>query len=158
LEVGFTLNVPTAAFRDCQSRHLCFPVLFSNNTTVTMAILAHPRLTAQIVVDGQPLLEYDDEDAVQDPTVVTKYIEAQAGSEFQIHYSHGAIFPFDKDIRVRCYIDGAIVHGKVLRAAKRVQDRVRKIEGTTEKNGLICMLQRFRFNDLAIGKYLFSTT
>jgi hypothetical protein len=51
-----------------------------------MAILpAQPGLSVQVEVDDQLLLEYDDEDAVQDARSVTKYIEAFA---FGPHPNH----------------------------------------------------------------------
>jgi hypothetical protein len=121
-----------------------------------MAILPHSGLTVQIVVDGQPLPEYDDEDPGQDPTLVTKYIEAQAGSEFRISHSYDENFRPKQDIRASCYIDGTLVRRKVVCVAKHVQDKIHVIEGTIRIDGQLCVLQRFCFNNLAICKNVFS--
>jgi hypothetical protein len=52
-----------------------------------MAILdAVPALEFQILVDGQPLPEYENEEEPQDEDTVTKYIEAQSGKEFASKY------------------------------------------------------------------------
>jgi hypothetical protein len=131
---------------------LLLPCLLFNNTAATMSILEHPGLTVQIVVDGQPLPEYDDEDAVQDPTVVTKYIEAPAGSEFQIRYNYNAPLPVDKDLRVRCYIDGTLVRDLIKQKAKLFHGGVYKIKGSHEKSGKLWVRHTFCFNHLAIGE------
>jgi hypothetical protein len=61
-----------------QSRSFCNP---------EMAIVkSHPGLEAQILVNGQALHEYEKEEEPEDDDTVTRYVEAQSGTEFAIWY------------------------------------------------------------------------
>jgi hypothetical protein len=64
---------------------------------------AHPGITVQIMVNGQPLPEFDDTEAVQEPSVMSKYIEAQAGSEFEITSTFTDPSPEKKDTNIKYY-------------------------------------------------------
>jgi hypothetical protein len=54
-----------------------------------------PGLNVEILVDGQPLQEYDDVDKNPvPPNTVTKYIEARSNVNFSIRAKFDAKFPF----------------------------------------------------------------
>lgn len=74
--------------------------------TLTMAVL--DKLEADVRVDGQPLLEYENNDPEEDsrPQTVVKYVEAPTDAAFAIHVriskdyqmtSEGVIFMFEAD-------------------------------------------------------------
>jgi hypothetical protein len=65
----------------------------------------HPGLRAEIVVDGQALKEYDDEEAA--PNTITKYIEASSGKCFAMKMSFDPPFPTRYGVEVRVSVDGA---------------------------------------------------
>ncbi|KAH4400484.1 hypothetical protein HBH92_232170 [Parastagonospora nodorum] len=79
----------------------------------------YPGLTVQVVMNGEPLPEYEDEDATDDPKVVTKYIEAQAGTEFEIVQVFPDGFAGSDDVRTRCYIDNQEVHSPISTSISR---------------------------------------
>ncbi|KAH5159734.1 hypothetical protein HBH69_060220 [Parastagonospora nodorum] len=79
----------------------------------------YPGLTVQVVVNGEPLPEYEDEDATDVPKVVTKYIEAQAGTEFEIVQVFPDGFAGSDDVRTRCYIDNQEVHSPISTSISR---------------------------------------
>jgi len=72
-----------------------------------MAILRdQPGLKVEILVDGSPLQEYDDDDEEIVPTVVTKYIEAKSGVNFTIRYTILPQFHIKHALVVQSYLDG----------------------------------------------------
>jgi hypothetical protein len=117
-----------------------------------MAILpAHPGLTVQVVVDDQPLPEYDDDEASQDVGSVTKYIQACAGSESKIQYSFDKTFPRNKDVRISCSIDGSIARKPTRRKFELGKGNIFSIDGTREKDGKNWKMRMFCFESLIIG-------
>ncbi|KAG9385459.1 hypothetical protein A1F94_005006 [Pyrenophora tritici-repentis] len=73
-----------------------------------MAILSEPGIEVAVIVNGQRLEEYDDDEEPR-PKTVTKYIEAQSGTEFAIATSFKPPFPTQCDIKTCLYIDGKIM-------------------------------------------------
>lgn len=87
-----------------------------------MAILCdQPGLKVEILVDGVPLQEYDDEDEEIVPTVVTKYIEAKSGVNFTIRYTVLPQFHIKHALKVQSYLDGKPMENRV-----RSEDSIRK--------------------------------
>jgi hypothetical protein len=120
-----------------------------------MAILpAQPGLSVQVEVDDQLLLEYDDEDAVQDARSVTKYIEACAGSEFSIKFLFDKTIKRKKVLRVGCYIDGSShsVHTRIIRIARQIAGKTYVIRDIDEKDGTKWQRRNFCFQNLGVGK------
>ena len=73
----------------------------------------YPGLTAQVMVNGEPLPEYEDTDAIDDPKVVTRYIEAQAGTTFEIVQVFPDNFAGSDDVLTKYYIDGQNVRSPI---------------------------------------------
>jgi hypothetical protein len=120
-----------------------------------MAILpAYPGLSVQVEVHDQPLLEYDDEDAVQDARSVTKYIEACAGSEFSIKFLFDKTMKRKKDICVGCYIDGSSrsVRSRFFRIRQQIAGKAYVIKDLDKKDGTKWQRQNFCFQNLGVGK------
>lgn len=65
----------------------------------------HPGLRAEILVDGQPLQEYDDEEGA--PDTISKYVEATSGKEFAVRVIFCQPFTTQHGVQVRLSVDGA---------------------------------------------------
>jgi hypothetical protein len=126
-----------------------------------MAVLpAHPGLSVQVVVDDQPLPEYDDEDATQDDGSITKYIEACSGSEFKINLIYDKPFQKNKDLRVCCYIDGSLVSSLFFCGPHSITGKGYFIGELCRKEGAIWQRRKFHFQDLDVGtknRFLYSS-
>jgi hypothetical protein len=112
---------------------------------------AHPGITVQIMVNGQPLPEFDDTEAVQEPSVMSKYIEAQAGSEFEITSTFTDPSPEKKDTNIKYYKDGVNVRSQCFHAPASPMPEVRTTTGVRVKNGERWEKRAFRFENLSIG-------
>jgi hypothetical protein len=111
-------------------------------------------LKVEIVVDGQPLPEYDDETNTAGSNVVTKYVEAESGAEFSVNFSFNETFPTSHDVGVDCSLDGRQVCSSYVRRAKLLSEHGHKILGLQVQEGKSWGLKRFRFSDLVVGKFL----
>jgi hypothetical protein len=114
----------------------------------------YPGLKVEIVVNGQPLPEYDDETNTPDSNVVTKYVEAESGAEFSINYSFDKTFPTSHDVNVRCSLDGRQVRKPRVGRTKLLCERGQKITGLRVQEGKSWGLKKFRFSDLVVGKFI----
>jgi len=65
----------------------------------------HPGLEVEVVVDGAPLKEYNDDDS-NDQEIVSKYIEAQSGAEFAVRSTFTAPFPRGHGVQIAVRVDG----------------------------------------------------
>ncbi|KAH7085200.1 hypothetical protein BKA63DRAFT_574293 [Paraphoma chrysanthemicola] len=66
----------------------------------------HPGLRAEIIVDGQPLQEYEDEEGA--PGTITKYIEASTDKEFAMKTTFSPPFPTEYGVEVEIIVDAAL--------------------------------------------------
>jgi hypothetical protein len=65
----------------------------------------YPGLTAEVIVDGYPLQEYDnDED--DKPSTITKYIEASSGKDFALRFRFSPPFSIQYGVEIGVSIDG----------------------------------------------------
>ncbi|KAH4483953.1 hypothetical protein HBH89_231550 [Parastagonospora nodorum] len=110
----------------------------------------YPGLTVQVVMNGEPLPEYEDEDATDDPKVVTKYIEAQAGTEFEIVQVFPDGFAGSDDVRTRCYIDNQEVHSPISTSISRQSRPRKKIAYVNEKKKDGWYSRSFQFQMLCV--------
>jgi hypothetical protein len=118
--------------------------------SITMAILpTHPGLTVQITVDGKQLPEYTDDDAPNESNTITKYIEAQPGSEFAIKYTFDKTFPTKNDVGIDAFIDGTLLSSPIIKK-HRLLSRSRKILGFMTNANDKWMLQKWTFQKLSI--------
>jgi hypothetical protein len=113
-----------------------------------------PGVHIEILVNGQPLPEYDDIDAVPSaPNTVTKYIEAQSDTEFAIRLKVTEDFLYPAgDVCMEITIDGEPSNGAVIRAATIFEPTGRTVHGRSVLiGGITDAIQKFRFNELQTG-------
>ena len=119
------------------------------------------ELEAEIVVDGQPLREYDDTDFDQEPLEnhMSKYIEAMSGSRFDFRCKVHPGYEFAPAIdylQFRCFIDGRFVRGKVVTAEHIMgsNSHTTTADGFVSFHNEVRMVERFRFDALKMqGTY-----
>jgi len=82
-------------------------------------------LKVEIVVGGQPLPEYDDDedyegnDAMRGQNSTSKYVEAISHAKFSIKYTFDSTFPYRvDDMAIAVYVDGKYVDSHVRRYAE----------------------------------------
>lgn len=99
------------------------------------------------MVDGHPLEEYDDPDAVTDTTEISKYVEAPSDKDFwfRITELEKPTAPFE-DLRVAINIDGVWAKGKIF-------DRSQYCRGHVEDLTHNSAGQKFHFAALEIGSW-----
>jgi hypothetical protein len=108
-----------------------------------------PGLRAEVVVDGEPLQEYDDDDA--EPDMITKYIEACSDKEFVLKFTFDMGLPMDHGVEVKVDIDGDRCH---------VAYRPGSLHKPRHKYGMSFLKdgqrfrQNYRFTALNIGNIL----
>jgi hypothetical protein len=103
----------------------------------------------QILVGGQALPEYENDEEPEVGETVTKYIEAQSGTEFAIQYRFGYEFYWKHDIHARPLIDSELGH--VLGFERRIW----KEHIDTGPASRVCtehLNQRYLFRELALSK------
>jgi hypothetical protein len=108
-----------------------------------------PGLEAEVVVDGEPLHEYEDDDA--EPDTMTKYIEALSDKEFALRFIFKMDTPVDHGVQVRMDIDGLV--SCVVYSPDDLRKPWYKRGKTFLKNGQH-FRQNYRFTALNIGKRL----
>ncbi|KAK5162845.1 hypothetical protein LTR04_002944 [Oleoguttula sp. CCFEE 6159] len=88
-----------------------------------MAILEDvPGIEVAITVNGNDLKEYEEDDIVNEPKTVTKYIEATSGVNFGIRYSVARRFPMKGDcITFSMYLDNEKCGSSVVTKASRIR-------------------------------------
>lgn len=114
----------------------------------------HPGLKAEVLVNGVPLKEYDD-DGEQQPGVVTKYVEVNADAPFGVSY----IIP--KGLTGECGTRSALdIDGKAMGRHTHQESSLEKWDRSffydcisSEVNGML-YTQKFRFSSLQIGEQL----
>ncbi|KAF2809635.1 uncharacterized protein BDZ99DRAFT_463419 [Mytilinidion resinicola] len=110
-------------------------------------------LKVEIVVNGQPLQEYDDEDGEEEkPKSVIKYIEATSNATFEVRVIFGLELPQEHrqySYTCRVYLDGTYQDGMVF------EKRTGLFKQATLRGRRSCKageyyLQTFRFSNLTI--------
>jgi hypothetical protein len=114
-----------------------------------------PGLNVEILVDDQPLQEYDDmEDDLGDPNTIIKYIEARSNAYFAVRVEMNYDFPFPAgDLEIRTTVDERHTDSRLIRA-----DKLYDLSGTII-NGCVTRigdrtdgLYKFRFVALNSGE------
>jgi hypothetical protein len=105
-----------------------------------------PGLKAEVLVDGEPLQEYDDDDVESD--MITKYIEALSDKDFVLRFTFDMDLTADHGVEVQVDIDGDRC---------RVAYRPEKLHKPCHKSGRSFLKngqrfeRNFRFTALNIG-------
>ncbi|KAF2872366.1 hypothetical protein BDV95DRAFT_661569 [Massariosphaeria phaeospora] len=115
-----------------------------------MAILPDcPGLEVKIVVDGEPLKEYED-DGTPAPKSVTKYIEAVSDAKFEINYAFNKDYPHAYDVRVVVKLDGQQVDDSLDPYSTLFRDGGHTVSGATSCLDGKWFMADFRFSQLTI--------
>ncbi|KAF2013667.1 hypothetical protein BU24DRAFT_452510 [Aaosphaeria arxii CBS 175.79] len=116
-----------------------------------MAVLSfreHGDFKVEILVDGQPLEEFKDDDEEDKPNEAMRYVMATSGKEFAVRFT--AARPYPKyTILVNIYLDGKWVRGRYV--DKDDKGKV-EIKGTIQTLGDRWLSQNFRFAELEINE------
>ncbi|KAF1921828.1 hypothetical protein BDU57DRAFT_535431 [Ampelomyces quisqualis] len=117
----------------------------------------HPGLSAELVVNGEALREYNDDEhtSKNDVIAIAKYVEVNEDAHFGIRYTIPQGFSNELGVHVNLKIDGNSVrkhtHNKhQLRHAKR--DIVNCLDACNSTIDGVRYSQRFRFSRLQIGE------
>jgi hypothetical protein len=115
-----------------------------------------PGLSAEVVVDGEPLREYNDDEhsSTRDANVIAKYVEVNNEALFGVRYTIPQGFSEEFGVKVTLTIDGKRVRSYThnqyqVRLAKRnIMNCLDLCNSTVDG---IKYTQRFRFSQLHIG-------
>jgi hypothetical protein len=106
-------------------------------------------LKAEVLVNGEPLTEYDDDSA--ELNTITKYIEAKSDKEFVLNYAFDMDVPSDQGVEVTIEVDEK--KSRVGIPQKYLRKSHCKYGPGFFKNGEY-FRQHYRFTELDIGKEL----
>ncbi|KAK5250346.1 hypothetical protein LTR16_005983 [Cryomyces antarcticus] len=123
-----------------------------------MAILEDvPGIEVAITVNGNDLKEYEEDDIVNEPKTVTKYIEATSGVNFGIRYSVARRFPMKGDcITFSMYLDNEKCGSSVVtKASVNTSSSQHCKYGRNEADS---KLRRFMFAALETGLLFLDTS
>lgn len=112
----------------------------------------YPELKVELVVKGKSLPEYGGDDTIPELNTVTKYVEAQVGTQFGIRCSYGSSFPNDKDISVKISADGNVLHRCISRKTDIHPSKTLIFDCTQRVIGGEWVERRFRFSNLIASK------
>jgi hypothetical protein len=120
-----------------------------------------PGLNVEVLVDDQPLHEYDNVDeGPAPPTTVTKYIEARSNAHFAVRVKINHDFPFPAgDLEITTIVDQRHTERILMRASEVFHQSGMVIEGCVSHIGdTTDALYKFRFVALDSGEFLSSLT
>jgi hypothetical protein len=111
----------------------------------------YPGLNVQIIVNGQPLPEYVDNDEPSSPKGSTQYVEAKSGSEFMVNASFSPPFPA-ADVSFKIKLDGNTVKTSLRDKSTLLTANGHSFGGALSKSGDNWFEAKFCFAALDIGK------
>lgn len=114
-----------------------------------------PGAIIEVLVDGEPLPEYDDPDpSASEPNTVTKYIEAKSDAEFAIDIKFTDDFRYPaSDIEAQVLLDTKSMRRNRILATMLFDTAGQMLEGRPSQiTPDTCALQRYRFGALSIGQ------
>lgn len=111
---------------------------------------SHPGIKVEIICKGQALEEYEDEETKGSQTSVTKYVEAQSGSEFSVNITCTKPLPTES-VAFKLYLDGQRIR---LKTAQNRQFRAGRhhlqLSDKWSWVGSDRVVQKFCFSKLAV--------
>jgi len=111
-----------------------------------------PGLKAQVIVNGECLEEYDDDNGPQ-PRTLTKFFEVVSDANFGVRYTIPKGLTGIYGTKVRFNIDGKDVGGRNHpREALLVHGNMNRFDSVTTQDGGMSYRQKFRFSALQIGR------
>jgi hypothetical protein len=109
-----------------------------------------PGLQAEVVVDGEPLAEYDDDDDNNaDSGTITKYIEALSNKEFALRYTLNMDALMDYGVQAKITVDDMKCH--IAHPPENRHNTHHRYGPSYLKDGQH-VRQHYRFTALNIGK------
>jgi len=118
-----------------------------------MAILASlPGVRVEIIVDSAPLVEYDDEETPEQPKLVSRYVEAQAGATFAVKVSVDESRPTSQDLIVFLSVDGIFIQSTFISKARPSIWEALHLDSVKTKINSDWMKQALMFQKLATSK------
>lgn len=113
-------------------------------------------IEVKVLVNGTAAQEYNDDDEENnEPNIVTRFIEALSGLEFEVQYELKPSFRFpSQHLGFNVSIDGKALASQVIsKECSKGGSSGRKgtIEGISRSDGVTWSLEKFRFSDLKIS-------
>ena len=108
----------------------------------------------EIIVDGEPANEYDDDDDTAPDTddKVTRYVEAVSGKEFHFAVTMDPLYRWGSSdvVIARCYMDGKQRRGMCLKKEKvrYAPNSFHKMEGEWSGTGSNAKIHKYAFANL----------
>jgi hypothetical protein len=114
----------------------------------------HPKLGAEIVINSEPLKEYDDDGEVcEDTKVVTKYVQVEDDAQFGVRYTIPRGLTGVAGVRGAVKIDGKIVVQQTIPSQQLDKcDATRRAHQTRGNTNGRNYTRKFRFAQLNIGQ------
>ncbi|KAF2025119.1 hypothetical protein EK21DRAFT_93521 [Setomelanomma holmii] len=109
-----------------------------------------PGLEVEIVVDGQPLHEWQNHNANIAPKTLERYVEARSNANLQIHYSFKAPFPADRPVSIIITIDGHDVDEPMIRTFELHDTEDYTSYGPISNIASRWVVQNYRFSPIEI--------
>lgn len=123
-----------------------------------MAIIDEVRgLNVQVIVHGQPLTEYDDDEESRDDAEgprksTTKYIEAVSDQEFTVRYTFDGTFAYKgNDLVVELQVDGIYMFSHVRYKAELQHHYTAEFDAHKYQQGKQWYSKKISFSKLSIG-------
>jgi hypothetical protein len=114
-------------------------------------------LNVGITVNSKPVTEFIGNNATQGSNMITRYIEATAGTEFEMAYLISGLNTTNQAIRVSCYVDGTVVRKPTHRPQGHLLWRTsRVIGGVLELHANVQTIRAMRFSNIASSKRIFT--
>lgn len=120
----------------------------------------HPKLSAEVVVDYEPLKEYDDDDdGSGDSRIVTKYVQVDDDAQFGVRFTVPKGLTGECGVRSVVKIDGKTVLSQTLPPQQLNKcDATRRIFRTFGYANGQKFTQNFQFSKLNIGQSCYPTS
>jgi hypothetical protein len=111
-----------------------------------------PGLKVQVVVQGQPLREYQDLAADIAERTAECYVEAHTGAVFEIHFTFDDSFPGDRPVSMIVTIDGKDVDEPMVRPHELYEPGGHVSRGPIQKIGSTWKVRPYKYAPVDISK------
>jgi hypothetical protein len=131
------------------------PFSYTSELIKTAIHTTYLGLVVEIVVGGELLPEYADEDIKDEdnPVTVTRYVEAPSGAEFSVRYAFDKSFSEKKEITLFIFVGGVNDSDAILRRDKIHDKKERTLDGSEVELDKKWFLQKWRYKCTSICGY-----
>jgi hypothetical protein len=121
-----------------------------------MAVLPScPGLKVEVIVNGEPITEYDDNEADQPnelgANATSTYIEAASGAKYAIRVTFSDGFQRKYTVKAAAHIDGVLVHAVIMQK-KHLLEHVRDLSAKSERRAGRWSQSDFQFSEIIPGE------